>query len=75
MAALWNVSGQFILEQAIKDWVGIDFMHQLRCKLATAAETVIWLRGFNIMRESIGLLKVDWRIGAKVSLSSLRRFI
>ena len=64
-----------ILDQAIKDGVSADSIHQLRKKLSVVAESLIWQKGFNIMRESIGLLKVDKSIGSRVLFSSIRRFI
>jgi len=64
-----------ILARAIKDRVSADSMHRLRDKLTTALETGIWLRGFNIMRESIGLLRADWRMCVRVLLRSIRRFL
>ena len=48
---------------------------QLRGDLGTVAETAIWGRGMNIMRESCALFKVDCRIGFKVLLRSLRRWL
>ena len=64
-----------ILKKAKANQVSSDAMKQLRDKLSVVAETVIWNKGFNVVRESICLLSVDWLIGVSVLLRSLKRFI
>ena len=64
-----------ILDSAIKNGVSADGLKQLRGKLASVAETEIWNRGMNIIRECAALCRVDWQIGVKVLLRSLRRFV
>lgn len=64
-----------ILDANAKNGIARDEMRHLKQKLASVAEALIWQRGFNIMRESIALLKVDAGCGMRVLWSSLRRFI
>ena len=64
-----------ILDANAKSGIARDAMCHLKQKLASVAETLIWQRGLNIMRESIALLKVDAGLGMRVLWSSLRRFI
>lgn len=64
-----------ILDANAKSGTTRDAMCHLKQKLASVAETLIWQRGLNIMRESIALLKVDAGVGMRVLWSSLRRFI
>jgi hypothetical protein len=64
-----------ILEKAKANQVSTDTMKQLRDKLSVVAETLIWNKGFNVVRESIRLLSVDWLLGVSVLLRSLKRFI
>jgi len=64
-----------ILNVASESEMSTAGMKQLRGKLATVSETVIWDRGINIIRESAALCRADRSIGAKVLLRSLRRFL
>jgi len=64
-----------ILDANAKSGITRDAMCHLNQKLASVAETLIWQRGLNIMRESIALVKVDAGLGIRVLWSSLRRFI
>ncbi len=48
---------------------------ELRRQLAKLAETAIWGRGFNILRESLRLARVDTRTSLAVLSASFRRLI
>ena len=64
-----------ILNEAKGNKLSSEAMHHLRDRLTAVSETVIWNKGFNIIRECFSLCGTDWRIAVRVLLRSLRRFV